>query len=99
MSHIGQWKVDLFLFDDDTEVTAKAVLHTDAARPVEGRGSARLPAGEDVPEIEAELAASRALAALGTRLLEVTTDDLRAPAEPDREPDRGRYRRAGREGG
>lgn len=83
MAHIGQWKVDVFLYENDAEVSAEAVLHADAARPVVGRGAARLDAA--VPEINAELATSRALAALGDRLLELTADDLtalprRAPA-------------------
>jgi Rv2632c-like len=78
MAHIGQWKVDVFLYEDDAEVTADAVLHADAARPVVGRGQARLSAAASVPEIGAELAASRALAALGHRLLGLTAEDLAA---------------------
>ena len=78
MAHTGQWKVDVFLFENDAEVTAEAVLHADAARPVLGRGTARLDVTATVPEIGAELATSRALAALGHRLLELTADDLAA---------------------
>ena len=83
MAHTGQWKVDVFLFEDDTEVTAEAVFHADAARPVVGRGAARLGTNAMAPEIGAELATSRALAALGHRLLELTAEDLAAlPAAP-----------------
>jgi Domain of unknown function (DUF1876) len=78
MAHIGQWKVDLFLYEEDAEVTAEAVLHADTARRVVGRGKARLSAAASVPEIGAELAASRALAALGNRLLGLTAADLAA---------------------
>ena len=78
MAHIGQWKVDVFLFEDDAEVTAEAVLHADTARPVVGRGTARLSTDATVPEIGAELATSQALAALGRRLFELTADDLAA---------------------
>jgi hypothetical protein len=78
MAHTGQWKVDVFLFEDDAEVTAEAVLHADANRPVVGRGTARLSTNATVPEIGAELATSRALAALGRRLLEPTAEDLAA---------------------
>ncbi len=78
MAHIGQWKIDVFLYEQDAEVTAEAVLHADAARPVVGRGKARLSAAAAVPEIGAELATSRALTALGHRLLEMTADDLAA---------------------
>jgi hypothetical protein len=82
MAHIGQWKVDVFLYEDADVVTAEAVLHADAARPVVGRGTARLSAAATVPEIGAELAASRALAALGHRLLELTAEDLAALPRP-----------------
>jgi hypothetical protein len=43
-----------------------------------GRGTARLGTNAVAPEIGAELATSRALAALGHRLLELTADDLAA---------------------
>jgi hypothetical protein len=82
MAHTGQWKVDVFLYEDGAEVTAEAVLHADAARPVVGRGRARLEVATTVPEIGAELATSRALAALGHRLLESTGDDLAAVPQP-----------------
>jgi len=78
MAHTGQWKVDVFLFEDGAEVTAEAVLHADAAQPVVGRGTARLSTNATVPEIGAEFATSRALAALGHRLLELTVEDLAA---------------------
>jgi hypothetical protein len=76
MSHTGQWKVDVFLYEDETGVTAEAVLHADSSRPVTGRGHARLRAAGTVPEIGAELATSRALAALGRRLLQLTSQDI-----------------------
>ena len=82
MAHIGQWKVDVFLFEDDAEVSAEAVLHADAARPIVGRGVARLGTNATVPEIGAELATSRALTALGHRLLELTAQDLAALPDP-----------------
>jgi hypothetical protein len=75
MTHVGQWKVDVFLFENDAAVTAEALLHADAARPVVGRGTARLDVTATAPEIGAELATSRALAALGHRLLELTAED------------------------
>jgi hypothetical protein len=78
MAHTGQWKVDVFLFEDDAGVTAEAVLHADATRPVVGRGTARLSTNAAAPEIGVELATSRALAALGHRLLELTAEDLAA---------------------
>ena len=78
MAHAGLWKVDVFLFEDDAEVTAEAVLHAATDQPVVGRGTARLGTNATVPEIGAELATSRALAALGHRLLELTAEDLAA---------------------
>jgi hypothetical protein len=76
MAYTGRWKVDVFLFEDDAEVTAEAVLHADAARPVVGRGTARLGTDATAPETATEIATSRALAALGCRLLELTVEDL-----------------------
>ena len=61
MAHTGQWKVDVFLFEGDAEVTAEAVLHADAARPVVGRGTTRLSTNAMVPEIGAGGAGSQAL--------------------------------------
>ena len=72
MTHTGQWKAHHLLFEDDAEVTAEAVLHAYAAQPVVGRGTARLGTNATLPEIGAELATSRALAALGHRLLPLT---------------------------
>jgi hypothetical protein len=77
MPHIGQWKIDVFLFEDDADVTAEAVLHSDAAQPVTARGQARLRSTAGVPDIGAELATSRA-AAPGHRLLELATEDVAA---------------------
>ena len=98
MAHTGQWKVDVFLFEGDSEVTAEAVLKADTARPVVGRGKARLGRVATAPEIGVELATSRALAALGHRLVELSsparqTDDGHGG---DHEPaTQGRRRRAG----
>ena len=82
MTHTRTWTVDVFLYESDAEVTAEAVLHADVPEPITGRGTARLGAAA-VPEIGAELATSRALSALGHRLLELTAQDLAAlPRRP-----------------
>lgn len=103
MAHTGQWKVDVFLFEGEAEVTAEAVLQADTARPVVGRGTAKLGTARHgtvatAPEIGVELATSRALAALGRRLLELTPPappaDERGGGDHGPEPE-GRRRRAG----
>ena len=90
MAHTGQWKVDVFVFEGDAEVTAEAVLQADTARPVVGRGTARLGTVATVPEIGVELATSRALAALGHRLLELTSSAQQVEGRHETTTDRSR---------
>ncbi|GHJ44141.1 hypothetical protein Cs7R123_14830 [Catellatospora sp. TT07R-123] len=79
------WSVDVTIDEPDDQGHTRA-----AARLVSGAGAPRLDAAgealrtrfdEDVPEIGAELAAGRALIALGQRLLAQADADLeRSPA-------------------
>jgi hypothetical protein len=78
MTQTRQWRVDVFLYEGDSEVAADAVLHGDAPNPVTARGTARLRAAGSIPEIGAELATSRALSALSHRMLELASEDLAA---------------------
>jgi len=82
MAHTRKWKVDVFLYEEGAEVTAEAVLHADVVEPITARGTARLGAAGAVPEIGAELATSRALSAIGHRLLELTAHDLAGLPRP-----------------
>ena len=82
MTHTRKWTVDVFLYESDAEVTAEAVLHADVpSRSPDAAPHVWVPPA--VPEIGAELATSRALSALGHRLLELTAQDLAAlPRRP-----------------
>ena len=81
MSHpeVKNWRVDLYLFEQDAATTAHAVLHTGAATELDSRGQAhRNPREIDVPEIGDEVAAARALRRLADRLLGAASADIEA---------------------
>jgi Domain of unknown function (DUF1876) len=75
-----RWTVEVFLSEDETGVTtARAVLHAESRHEVVGHGDARRsPQDRDIAEIGDELAAARALADLGHRLLIVASQDIAA---------------------
>jgi hypothetical protein len=78
-SQVKNWRVDLYLFDQDAATTAHAVLHTGAATDLDSRGQAhRKPRDLDVPEIGDEVAAARALRRLADRLLGAASADIEA---------------------
>lgn len=71
------WRVDLFLYEEDNHTKADAVLHTSAGTSLRASGLARKhPADREVPEIGDELAVCRALSELSHLLLLATTDDV-----------------------
>ena len=75
MKHTAEWKLKLFLFEHDNGSTAQVVLDT-GANTVHGEGHAgQYPDGRAIPEIDTELAAGRALKALGNRLNEIAAMD------------------------
>ena len=77
--HVKNWRVDLYLFEQDAATMAHAVLHTDASTALDTRGETRRnPSDADVPEIGDEVAAARALRRLADRLLGVASDDIEA---------------------
>jgi hypothetical protein len=76
MTHTRHWTVDVFLYDDETEVAANAVLHADVPEALTARGTTRLRLVGSVPEIGAELATARALSALSHQMLELASGDL-----------------------
>ncbi len=50
-SHVKNWRVELYLFEQDAATMAHAVLHTDAPTELNSRGEAhRNPRNADVPE-------------------------------------------------
>jgi hypothetical protein len=77
--HIKTWDVQVLISEEDNITKARAVLISDSGSvPLHGEGTARLhPHEPAVPEIGAEIAAARALSALGTALLDTALDDIR----------------------
>jgi hypothetical protein len=77
--HVKNWRVDLYLFEQDAATMAHAVLHTDAPTALDSRGETRRSPGDvDVPEIGDEVAAARALRRLADRLLGIASEDIGA---------------------
>jgi Domain of unknown function (DUF1876)/Domain of unknown function (DUF1918) len=77
--HVKNWRVDLYLFEQDAATTAHAVLHTGAATELDSRGEThRNPRDMEVPEIGDEVAAARALRRLADRLLGAASADIEA---------------------
>ncbi|KUL22195.1 DUF1876 domain-containing protein [Streptomyces regalis] len=76
MPHTVEWKVRLYLFEDEGTTKARVVLDAGAAS-LTGRGVARCnPADTDVPEIGDELAAGRALHDLAQQLVSAAERDI-----------------------
>jgi Rv2632c-like/Domain of unknown function (DUF1918) len=76
---VKNWRVDLYLFEQDAATTAHAVLHTGAATELDSRGEThRHPRDMEVPEIGDEVAAARALRRLADRLLGAASADIEA---------------------
>lgn len=76
MAHTVEWKVRLYLFEDEGTTKARVVLRTGTTE-FTGHGAAhRNPADRDVPEIGAELAAGRAMHDLGRQLVGVAQRDI-----------------------
>ncbi|MEU1943061.1 DUF1876 domain-containing protein [Streptomyces sp. NPDC059474] len=77
MPHTVEWKVRLYLFEDEGTTKARVVLDTKDTS-LTGHGTARRnPEDDDVPEIGDELAAGRALHDLGDQLLSTAERDIK----------------------
>ncbi|SNQ50892.1 conserved hypothetical protein [Frankia canadensis] len=71
------WTVEIFLSEDEGETRADAMLRCGAGQEVLASGVARCdPDDYDIPEIGAEVAASRALAELARKLRRTAADDI-----------------------
>jgi hypothetical protein len=83
MPHTVEWKVHLYLFEDEGRTKARVELDTGAAA-LTGRGTARLSPDDDrdIPVIGDELAAGRALSDLGQQLLRAAEHDIEAEEPP-----------------
>ncbi|MGJ5749452.1 uncharacterized protein DUF1876 [Streptomyces puniciscabiei] len=81
MSHTGQWKVRLDLFEDDDGTTKAHLVLDTGTTALTGRGTAHChPADMNVPEIGDELAAGRAMVDLAHQLLETAERDMQGVA-------------------
>ncbi len=84
MTAMKRWTVDIFIGEDEGRTYAEARLHTEVGDHLVGVGRAKVsPPDYDIPEIGDELAAARALADLGHRLLLAGAGDV---AQVTREP-------------
>ncbi|MFF3327478.1 DUF1876 domain-containing protein [Streptomyces sp. NPDC002889] len=78
MTRTLEWKVGLFLSEEDGTTKARAVLDT-GATTLTGHGTAHCnPQDIDVPEIGDELAAGRAMSSLARQLMRWADRDLEA---------------------
>jgi len=81
MASTATWSVEIQLFEDDEDTSAKAVLVTGEGpnrhRSLTGIGRSRKnPSDVEVPEIGEEVAAARALRDLAARLLGAASEDI-----------------------
>ncbi|EKX64042.1 hypothetical protein STRIP9103_07551 [Streptomyces ipomoeae 91-03] len=82
MAHTVEWKVRLYLFEEEGTTKARVVLNT-GTNEFTGHGDAhRNPADMDVPEIGDELAAGRAMHDLGRQLVDVAERDIEGVSPP-----------------
>ncbi|MFE1441122.1 DUF1876 domain-containing protein [Streptomyces sp. NPDC058739] len=82
MPHTVEWRVHLYLFEEEGTTKARVVLDTGTTELV-GHGVAhRNPADTEVPEIGDELAAGRAMQDLGRQLVDVAERDITGVAAP-----------------
>ncbi|MGW1884595.1 DUF1876 domain-containing protein [Streptomyces sp. NPDC001970] len=76
MTRTAEWKIRLYLFEEDGTTKARVDLDT-GTTVLTGHGVARCrPDDTDVPEIGDELAASRAVQDLGRRLMIAAYGDI-----------------------
>ncbi|MGY6024692.1 DUF1876 domain-containing protein [Streptomyces spinosirectus] len=82
MSHTAEWKIRLYLFEEEGTTKARVVLDT-GTTSLTGHGTAHCnPRDTDVPEIGDELAAGRALHDLAGQLVETAERDIGGMGAP-----------------
>ncbi|MGW4566379.1 dsRBD fold-containing protein [Streptomyces sp. NPDC004561] len=80
---VKEWRLNLYLSEHDPDTTARIVLDT-GDNVLESHAEARRsPADRDVPEIGDELAAGRALIAMGRLLVRAANGDMKALGAAD----------------
>ncbi|MFF9409289.1 dsRBD fold-containing protein [Streptomyces anandii] len=81
-----EWRLNLYLSEHDPDTTARIILDT-GDNVLESCAEARRnPYDRDVPEIGDELAAGRALIALGRELVRAAAGDIKAMGAPEATP-------------
>lgn len=82
MPHTLEWKVRLYLFEEEDTTKARVVVDT-GTTALTGHGVAhRNPADTDVPEIGDELAAGRAMHDVAQQLVDAAEHDIEGVNEP-----------------
>jgi hypothetical protein len=77
LPHVTTWRVEIQVFEQGRDTTARAVLLAGSDTPLESRGHARrAPEDKEVPEVGDEVAVSRALRHLADNLLQAAAGDL-----------------------
>lgn len=77
--HVSTWTVEIQLYEQGPETSARAILRAGSDAPLEARGKAhKRPSDADVPEIGDEVAVSRALRHLAEALLRAAEGDIAA---------------------
>ncbi|MER5667728.1 nicotinate phosphoribosyltransferase [Streptomyces mirabilis] len=83
MLHTVEWKVRLYLSEDDEGTTKARVVVNTGTTTLTGHGAARCnPADAEVPEIGDELAAGRAMHDLGQQLVSTAERDIKDLGAP-----------------
>lgn len=76
MAHVAEWKANVYLFEEDDVTKARVTLHTETSQ-IAGHGTASIdPNDLRMPGIGDELAAGRALADLGHKLIRTAAEDV-----------------------
>ena len=82
MLHSVEWKVRLYLSEDEGTTKARVVVNT-GTTTLTGHGVAQCnPADTDVPEIGDELAAGRAMHDLAQQLVNIAERDIKGMGTP-----------------
>ncbi|MFK4147772.1 dsRBD fold-containing protein [Streptomyces sp. NPDC004065] len=81
-----EWRLNLYLSEHDPDTTARIVLDTGDNVLETCAEARRNPYDPDVPEIGDELAAGRALIALGQNLLRAAAGDMKAVGASEATP-------------
>ncbi|MFF8404915.1 MULTISPECIES: dsRBD fold-containing protein [unclassified Streptomyces] len=82
---IKEWRLNLYLSEHDPDTTARIVLDT-GDNVLESHAEARRsPYDQAIPDIGDELAAGRALIAMGRLLLRAADGDMKATGAADAE--------------